>query len=440
MLDAIPPLVHALDADAAAFSAYWRRLDEALGRLPAKRQRSAAQAEEARAIREAGRASRARFLQVHTRAVYDALTEGRTKFLRVEALCRAAATAFPGLVPADEALARESALTLPEKEGREAEQGLFLSYVLADPLAGAHLCHAMLLAREDSRARLRELEAHGALDFGGARLERRGRVSIVTMTNPRFLNAEDETTLPGFESAVDLALMDPRTELCVLRGGPVEHPKYAGRRLFGAGINLTHLYEGRIGFLWYLVRDLGVVNKLYRGLATPDAPPEEDSIEKPWIAAVEGFAIGGHCQLLLAVDHVLAAEDAYLTLPARREGIIPGAANLRLARHVGARLARAAILAERRIECASAEGRLLCDRVVPAADIDAEIERAVARLAASGLASAASNRRALRAAEEPLDLFRRYMAVYAREQAHCHFSPALVANLERNWVAARHAA
>jgi thioesterase DpgC len=54
--------------------------------------------------------------------------------------------------------------------------------------------------------------------------------------------------------------------------------------------------------------------------------------------------------------------------------------------------------------------------------------------------SAAGNRRAFRAGEEPLDLFRRYMAVYAREQAYCHFSQALIANLERNWNAANRAA
>ena len=71
----------------------------------------------------------------------------------------------------------------------------------------------------------------------------------------------------------------------------VEHPKYKDRHVFGAGINLTHLYHGRIPFLWYLERDLGYVNKLYRGLALPDdAPPDEfggQTIEKPWIAAVE---------------------------------------------------------------------------------------------------------------------------------------------------------
>ena len=48
---------------------------------------------------------------------------------------------------------------------------------------------------------------------------------------------------------------------------------------------------------------------------------------------------------------------------------------------------------------------------------------------------AASNRRAFRITQESLDMFRNYFAVYAREQAYCHFSPALIANLERNWDA-----
>jgi len=222
--------------------------------------------------------------------------------------------------------------------------------------------------------------------------------------------------------------------VCVLRGGTVEHPKHAGLRVFGAGINLTHLYRGKIPFLFYLARDLGVVNKLYRGLALAAVPPEESSIEKPWIAALERFAIGGHCQILLTMDFTLAEDGAYMTLPARKEGIVPGAANLRLPRLVGDRIARQAIMAERRIDCASPEGRLLCDEIVPPGAMDAALARAIARLTGSGVVSAASNRRALRVAQEPLDLFRRYMSVYAREQAHCHFSPALIANLERYWV------
>jgi thioesterase DpgC len=209
--------------------------------------------------------------------------------------------------------------------------------------------------------------------------------------------------------------------------------------VFGAGINLTHLYHGRIPYLWYLQRDLGFVNKLYRGLARADEPPPDEfggrSIEKPWIAAVETFAIGGHCQILLAVDYVLAADNAYMTLPARKEGIIPGAANMRLPRFTGDRLARQAIQYERRLDCDSEEGRTICDEVVPADEMDAALERVIQGLTSSGVVSAASNRRAIRIAQEPLDMFRSYFAVYAREQAYCHFSPALISNLERHWNA-----
>ena len=151
------------------------------------------------------------------------------------------------------------------------------------------------------------------------------------------------------------------------------------------------------------------------------------------VAAVEGFAIGGHCQIILTMDYTIAANDAYLTLPARKEGIIPGAANLRLPRFVGDRIARQAILAERRIDCDSEAGRLICDEIVPPERMDEAINAMVDRLTSSGVVSAAGNRRAFRAGEEPLDTFRRYMAIYAREQAECHLSPALVCNLERNW-------
>ena len=379
------------------------------------------------------RAARERYLRAHAIDIYDRVTESRRHFVRADELCRRAAAAFPELLPSDAELAAEAPRLQKDKRGVEIDQGLFLSAVLADPMAGTHLCHAMLLPLSASQARLAEFQRSGALELGGARIERQGKAAIVTMTNPRFLNAEDESTLVPLESAIDLALLDPQTDICVLRGGVVEHPRYAGKRLFGAGINLTHLYEGKIRYLWYLIRDLGFVNKIYRGIALPEIPPEIGSTEKLWIAAVEGFAIGGHCQILLTIDYTIAAEDAYLTLPARKEGIIPGAANLRLPRFVGDRIARQAILAERRIECASPEGRMICDEIVPAHDMDKAIDRAVDRLTGSGVVSAAGNRRAFRAGEEPLDVFRRYMAVYAREQAHCHFSPALVQNLEKNW-------
>jgi thioesterase DpgC len=135
------------------------------------------------------------------------------------------------------------------------------------------------------------------------------------------------------------------------------------------------------------------------------------------------------------MDFVLAANDAFMTLPARKEGIVPGAANLRLPRFTGDRIARQAIQYERKLSCDSPDGRLICDEVVPAETMDAAIEEVAGRLASSGLVGAVGNRRAFRVAQEPIDLFRRYCAVYAREQAYCHFSPALIENLERFWDA-----
>jgi len=427
-----------LATDSDRCGRFWRSTAMLLGRLPPRATRSAAEQAAAETLLGAGRDARERFLRSYAGAVYDVLTERRTRFLRAEALCERAALAYPGLVPDRATLEREAAQPLRHKDGHEIDQGLLLAQVLAEPAAGAHLCHAMLLPRASSVARLPELARAGAVELGAASVRREGRASIVTLSNPRFLNAEDETTLEAAETAVDLALLDPTTEICVLRGSTVDHPKYAGRRVFGAGINLTHLYLGRIPYIFYLTRDLGCVNKIYRGLALADQPPDDTrgrTIEKPWIATAETFAIGGHCQYLLVMDYIIAARDAYMTLPARKEGIIPGAANMRLPRFVGDRITRQAILLERRLDCDSPEGRLICDAVVAPDAVDAALARAIDGFSGSGVVSAAGNRRALRVVQEPLDDFRRYFAAYAREQAYCHLSPALNANLERHWNA-----
>jgi thioesterase DpgC len=438
-LAAQPDGIGDLAADRRTFARFWDRTARLLARLPSAAARDGAQRAAAGRVLQIARDWRVRFLRHHASAVYDELTRDRSQFVRIGPLVEATAEAFPGLVPGKQQIAEEDGCLQRDKSGLEIDHGLFLSAVLRSEAAGRHLCHAMLLPRPEAAELLAKFERDGTVRLDGASIERRGKAAILTYDNPRFLNAEDGNTLDGMELCVDLALLDPRIEVGVLRGTTVEHPKYAGRRVFGSGINLTHLYHGRIEFLWYLQRDLGYVNKLYRGLALADdaAPDEFGGLtrEKPWIAAVESFAIGGHCQVLLAVDYVVAEDTAFLSLPARKEGIIPGAANMRLPRAVGDRIARQAIQYERRLACDSAEGRLICDEVVATGTMDAAIERVVAGLTSSGVVSAASNRRAFRITQEPLDMFRNYFAVYAREQAFCHFSPALIANLEKYWNA-----
>jgi (3,5-dihydroxyphenyl)acetyl-CoA 1,2-dioxygenase len=433
-----PMLTGNYEQDAKAFSDYWLKGLAHLDALPGRAKRSAAEHAEVADLLSQARASRGAFLHAHASRLYREMTDDLQSFRRVEELAVQAADRVPGLCPTPARVATEAALVQAEKDGHEIDQGILFNYILGDETCGRHLCHAMLLPRKEALDRLEELKRRGRVDLAHASVERKGKASIVLMKNSRHLNAEDETTLKDVETAVDLAILDPETSICVLRGDVIEGGKYDGKRVFCTGINLTHIYYGRISFMWYLVRDLGFINKIYRGMAKPDILPDEiygDTTEKPWITAVEKFAIGGGCQYLLVTDYNIAASDAYMTLPARKEGIIPGVANMRLPRFVGDRIARQAIMSERRIECDSDAGRMICDLIVEPDQMDQAIDDVILRLTNSGAVNASSNRKAFRVTQEPLDMFRKYMAVYSREQAYCHFSPALISNLERFWNA-----
>ena len=101
-------------------------------------------------------------------AIYEELTAGRSRFLRVDELCRLASG--KGALPPLAAMEEEARRPLKEKQGLERKQGEFLADILADPLCGTHLCHAMLLPHPDSQSKLKEFQAKGEIDLGGAHL------------------------------------------------------------------------------------------------------------------------------------------------------------------------------------------------------------------------------------------------------------------------------
>jgi (3,5-dihydroxyphenyl)acetyl-CoA 1,2-dioxygenase len=267
----------------------------------------------------------------------------------------------------------------------------------------------------------------GVADLGSVRVQRCDAAAHVTMCRDDCLNAEDNRQVEDMETAVDLALLDPGVRVGVLRGGEMSHPRYRGRRVFSAGINLKALHDGRIGLVDFLLRrELGYIHKLVRGLRVGDGTWWSDTVGKPWMMVVDGFAIGGGMQLLLVADHVLAASDASLSLPAAREGIVPGVANFRLTRAVGARRARQLILLGRRIRVSEPDGRLLVDEVCEPEELDAAAARRGQQLAQPAVAA---NRRMLLAAEEPLDAFRGYLAEFALQQALRIHSPDVLGRI-----------
>ncbi|MDQ6691415.1 MAG: enoyl-CoA hydratase/isomerase family protein, partial [Candidatus Dormibacteraeota bacterium] len=191
---------------------------------------------------EASRALRSEFMRRHADAVYELLTEDYTREIRVEQLVFEAARRFPGLVPTREQIGAERTLKQSQKQGAELDQGIFLSHVLARPRAGAHLCHVMLRPRPEALELIESFRQSGVADLGLATVERHDHAGHVNLRNPRFLNAEDDAATAALEIGVDLVLLDPSCEVGVLRGAEVDHPRYSGRRVFNAGINLTHLY------------------------------------------------------------------------------------------------------------------------------------------------------------------------------------------------------
>src|SRR5262249_13308671 len=154
-----------------------------LARLPAKPARSSAEAEDAERIKREAREARSRFLAAHAAEVYDRVTRKRSRFVRVEELVYEAAALVPGLVPTRAQVAAEAELAQRDKDGVEIDQGIFVSAVLASAEAGRHLCHAMLLPRPESLARLAELKKSGRVDLGAAEVIRRGKASHVIQKN-----------------------------------------------------------------------------------------------------------------------------------------------------------------------------------------------------------------------------------------------------------------
>jgi thioesterase DpgC len=352
------------------------------------------------------------YLDTHADAVFERLAEG----LRIDELVAAAADAYPGLVPTEKQLAADRARRQADKEGWEIDQGIFLRAVLRSPLAGPRVLDAMLRPTPRALRLLPEFRRTGVLRTRSVLLERRDGAAHLTMCRDDCLNAEDGEQVDDMETAVDLALLDEEVRVGVLRGGEMSHPRYRGKRVFSAGINLKSLHAGGISLTGFLLRrELGYLRKLVTGLLTDHAGAwHSRTVEKPWIAAVDTFAIGGGMQLLLACDQVLAASDAYLTLPAAREGIVPGAANFRLGRHTGPRISRQVILSGRRIWATEPDARLLIDEVVEPGELDAAVARGVARMQSPAVVA---NRRMLNAVEEPPEEFRRYMAEFALQQA-----------------------
>ena len=182
-------------------------------------------------------------------------------------------------------------MALKDKDGVEIDQGIFLAHVLADRSAGRISATPCCCRAPESPSALPQFERDGGVDLGGARVERAGQGRCIDLQQSALPQRRGrQHARPDGDRSRPRACSIRRPRSRVLRGGAVDHPKYAGRRLFGAGINLTHLYHGKIPFVWFFAARHGLrAQDLPRPGAARRAARRRRGrdIEKPWIAAVE---------------------------------------------------------------------------------------------------------------------------------------------------------
>ncbi|GGJ83696.1 enoyl-CoA hydratase [Pilimelia anulata] len=160
---------------------------------------------------------------------------------------------------------------------------------------------------------------------------------------------------------------------------------YGGGKVFAAGADIKEMAA------------MSYVDMAGRAPALSSAFDAIARIGKPVVAAITGYALGGGCELALACDWRVVAEDAKLGQPEIKLGVIPGAGGTqRLARLVGPARAKDLILSGRMVDAAEALAIGLADRVVPAADVYAAAVELV-RPYATGPAQA------IRAAKQAID-------------------------------------
>jgi enoyl-CoA hydratase len=194
--------------------------------------------------------------------------------------------------------------------------------------------------------------------------ETRGAVALLTINRPAALNALDLATLAAFERAFMAAEADPALRAIVITG--------AGERAFVAGGDIRDL-ESRQGLAHYL--ELG--EALHRVF------DRVERCDKPTIAAVNGFALGGGTELLLCTDLRILAETARLGLPEINLGLFPGAGgSQRLIREIAPCRARELMFLGEQIGAEQALALGLANRVVPRAEVVPQALAMAERLAA----------------------------------------------------------
>jgi len=220
------------------------------------------------------------------------------------------------------------------------------------------------------------------MEFQNLHLDKRSPLAVVTIDRPKVLNALNAETLAELSEAFHQIAEDPAIRVVLLTG--------AGGRAFVAGADIRELAaltaeEGQV----FALRGQEVFRRI-------------ETLGKPVIACIQGFALGGGCELAMACTLRLAAEDARMGQPEVKLGIIAGyGGSQRLPRLVGRGAGLKMLLTGAIIDAREALRLGLVDEVLPAAELMPRAEALALEIAANAPLAIAET---LRAVDEGIDL------------------------------------
>jgi enoyl-CoA hydratase/carnithine racemase len=222
-------------------------------------------------------------------------------------------------------------------------------------------------------------------DYEFCKVEREGRLTIVTLNRPEVMNALHAPAHIELAEVFDGFAADPEQWVAIVTG--------AGERAFSAGNDLKVTAAGGGSTGTILPRH----GSGFAGLVS------RFDLDKPLIAAVNGIAMGGGFEIALACDIILAADSAVFALPEPRVGLAALAGGLhRLPREIGTKRALGMILTGRRVGAAEGKELGFVNEVVPKAQLMTRAKELAAQIMdLSPMSVRASKQAVYRGLEEP---------------------------------------
>ena len=206
-------------------------------------------------------------------------------------------------------------------------------------------------------------------------------LAVITVNRPKRLNALNAQTVGELIAAATRAAEDASVRVLILTG--------AGDKAFVAGADITEMSE---------MTSLQALRFAEAGHRLGELL---EAMEKPVIAAINGYALGGGCEVAMACDFALASEKANIGQPEVNLGIIPGfGGTQRLARRVGAMRAMEMILTGDMVDAAKARELGLVLEVLPADKLMEHVLGVARKIAGKGAVCVAQAKRAVLASAD----------------------------------------